>query len=448
MDDELVIVGGGIVGIFSALFLADKYKNIFLIENSERIGGLLNSKKFEDIEFDYGTHIVNETMIKEIDDILYAGLGEEWREFQTFNPGNITFGELYKDSSYPYLLNMGDGYEKGLVELLASKEKAYNLEVDLYSYLIKIFGVTYTNRVYRPIFKKLLNLELESLTTDVFKTFDVKRLIIGDDFLTNELKKSEIYDSKIAYPQYLTSSSLNKKYYPKFGKGIGLWIDFLNEKLKEKNVIVLTDTTVSDLQSIETSHNIKIKNLKTDIEEVISSKMIIWTAPFNNYLNVSNGKVNTPSLNFRNTLLMHFIFEKPFICENHYVTCWDNSFSFFRITLYPNVSQNKNVNKCTIEIFFDSAEELEKLTYEYILEELVKAKIIGKDNNVEKQYKEVLYRSFPIIDKNYMQNVRQNEEIINTMPNNIKFLGKGRGTSFFINSSILEAYNILKEEIK
>ncbi|MFJ7838525.1 NAD(P)-binding protein [Lysinibacillus sphaericus] len=447
MNDEVVIVGGGIVGIFSALFLADKYKNVTLIENSGKIGGLLNSKKFEDIEFDYGTHIVNETMIKEIDDILYADLGEEWREFQTFNPGNITFGELYKDSSYPYLLNMEDGYENGLVELLASKEKASNLEVDLYSYLIKIFGVTYTNSVYRPIFKKLLNLELESLTTDVFKTFDVKRLIIGDDFLTKELKKSEIYDSKIAYPQYQTGSSLNKKYYPKYGKGIGLWISFLNEKLREKNIRVLTDTSVTDLQSIKTSHNITIKNKKNDIEEVISPRMIVWTAPFNSYLNVSTGKVNTPALNFRNTLLMHFIFEKPFICENHYITCWDNSFSFFRITLYPNVSQNKNVNKCTIEIFFDSAEELKKLTYEYILEELVKAKIIGKDNDVEKQYKEVLYRSFPIIDKNYMQSVKQNEELINTLPNNIKFLGKGRGTSFFINSSILEAYNILKEEI-
>ncbi|MFF2178498.1 NAD(P)-binding protein [Lysinibacillus sp. NPDC058147] len=447
MDDEVVIVGGGIVGIFSALFLADKYKNIYLIENTDRVGGLLNSKEFEGIEFDYGTHIVNETMIKEIDDILYTDFGEEWREIQTFNPGNITFGELYKDSSYPYIINMEEGYENGLIELLSSKEKVSNLDQDLYSYLIKIFGTTYTNKVFRPIFKKLLNLELENLTTDVFKTFDVKRLIVGDEFLTKELKKSEIYDSKIAYPQYQTGSSLNKKYYPNNGEGIGLWIKFLTEKLKEKNVKVLTNTAAIDLLLQEESR-ITIKNFKNDITNVISPKLIVWTAPFNNFLNVTKEKVNMPSLNFRNTLLMHFIFEKPFISENHYITCWDNSFSFFRVTLYPNVSQNKDVNKCTIEIFFDSDEELEKLTFDFILQELIKAKIIGQDNIVEKQYKEVLYRSFPIIDKKYVQTVKQNEELINTIPNNIKFLGKGKGTSFFINTSILEAYDILKEDLK
>ena len=79
---NIIILGGGIPGIFSALYIAKKNPqyNVHLVESSEEIGGLYNS--FKDKEagiFDKGMHIIYETCIKEVDEIIRNCLPKnEW----------------------------------------------------------------------------------------------------------------------------------------------------------------------------------------------------------------------------------------------------------------------------------------------------------------------------------------------------------------------------------
>ena len=67
--DNIVIIGAGIPGIFSALYLSNLFprKSIHIIESSSKIGGLYNSIS-DPIggTFDKGMHIIYETCIKKL----------------------------------------------------------------------------------------------------------------------------------------------------------------------------------------------------------------------------------------------------------------------------------------------------------------------------------------------------------------------------------------------
>ena len=67
-----IVLGGGIAGLIIAKKLVKKgYKNILLIESSDRLGGLLKSDNYPGFGyFDYGTHYFTDTYGEEINSIL------------------------------------------------------------------------------------------------------------------------------------------------------------------------------------------------------------------------------------------------------------------------------------------------------------------------------------------------------------------------------------------
>lgn len=80
----LVIVGGGIVSIFSALYARKKFDRIIILEKSDKVGGLLASFQLGENNFDYGTHIPGFTGDIEIDNLLYGTdeeINKKWHRF-------------------------------------------------------------------------------------------------------------------------------------------------------------------------------------------------------------------------------------------------------------------------------------------------------------------------------------------------------------------------------
>ena len=64
-EREVIVVGGGISGLTSAVYLAKAGKDVLLIEKNEKCGGLFNSFEREGFRFDGGAKaVVNSGLIK------------------------------------------------------------------------------------------------------------------------------------------------------------------------------------------------------------------------------------------------------------------------------------------------------------------------------------------------------------------------------------------------
>ena len=97
---NIVIVGGGIAGLLSALMYAKSGAKVSLIENSGEIGGLLRSYVSPDgYSFDFGTHFLRETGLKELDKLLFGELCPlTWQSFNVLKNGNYFCGKLNEAS--------------------------------------------------------------------------------------------------------------------------------------------------------------------------------------------------------------------------------------------------------------------------------------------------------------------------------------------------------------
>lgn len=189
---NMVVVGGGIAGLVASLLLAKKGYKVDLIEKEEACGGLLRSFKNDDgITFDYGTHILSETMIRELDEILFPNLENEgWNQFEILKTGNYFKGNLYTKNQMIYAPFLEESlYQKGVLDLLQTEpitEQVHNLK----EYTERQFGHTFSQHIFAPLMRKLQGCELEQLHQDAHRLFGYTRLIIAGEHASRELKKS------------------------------------------------------------------------------------------------------------------------------------------------------------------------------------------------------------------------------------------------------------------
>ena len=71
-----VVVGGGVVGLLASYLATKNFENVFLVERSNEIGGLLGSFERNGVIYDYGTHVPALTGIDDLDEILYGPQSE------------------------------------------------------------------------------------------------------------------------------------------------------------------------------------------------------------------------------------------------------------------------------------------------------------------------------------------------------------------------------------
>ena len=71
-NKKIVVVGSGIAGITAAYFESKKGNSVTLVDSDEKAGGLLKSDFVNNRYFDYGTHILAETGIIQLDDFLFS----------------------------------------------------------------------------------------------------------------------------------------------------------------------------------------------------------------------------------------------------------------------------------------------------------------------------------------------------------------------------------------
>ena len=213
-SENIVIVGGGIPGIFSALYASKIYPecNIHLIEASNKIGGLYNSINNEKAgDFDKGMHIIYETCNDEIDSIIRNCLpDDEWIYLKGNKKdiaGNYYKGKLEINTPYLNINQVASNKKKEcLADLLTSFNKNPKSFIDCLNareYFESRFGNGLTEELFEPVIKKLWKKHSTLLHPSVTRINLMDRICIFSEEATNNLMKSEIIRSRIAYPNQM-----------------------------------------------------------------------------------------------------------------------------------------------------------------------------------------------------------------------------------------------------
>jgi len=444
-----VVVGGGIAGILSALLLKRDFDQVYLIEKQERIGGLLNSVQNEQgLWFDYGTHFLRDTGIQELDSILYRDVSEaDWHILDYLKAGNFFRSRLNESSHFPDIrLFPKRLYQKGIKELLDINEEAKEQSFHtLEEQLRAIYGNTLTKIFYGPVLRKFYRTELNELSPNAHMLFGLSRFLAFDPSVVAELKKSPLLDQKLAAHHFSEKQSGLKNYYPKEG-GIGRWIDQLKKRLDACGVSILTSQSVTHIEH----HDQRVESVTLENDQQLSCDLLTWTIPVMPFLKLSGTKLNQPVSPPRRLLtrIFHFAFDKPFLSDLYYVSCYDPKVKTYRVTLYPNIPSpaQRTSYHLTAEVLLEA--NTNDISSAEVRHELDIMGIVSRDSKVLYQREENISEGFPILTPKFMEDSTLVLEKAQKEFQNVFFLGKNAGTAFFMNDVLINVYRTIVEKME
>lgn len=442
--EKVAIVGGGIAGIVAALILADRVEKVYLIERESKFGGLLGSYLSDDgVYFDKGTHIISETGIAELDQLLYSKVDPDtWQTIDVLKPGNYFSGELYPWNQSIHAPSLPkEIYNQGVVDFLNTL--AFPMRTDfenLQDYSDYHYGETFTSSILGPVMKKLLDCDLRELTKTAHHIFGYNRLILGIKEVNIELKKNSRLESRLSFSTYLEGISPLKKFYPKHQKGIGLWVEGLIQEAQSKGVELITNAQIDQVSVID--HEIRSFQLKNG--QTIELDHLVWTIP-PIFLLQHLGYQSQYRPKMRKLMLFHLIFDQTFLVDNHYVYCNEPGFQTFRVTLYPNFASDCAHNKCTVEAFWDEAQP-ESECLAIMIDELQRMGIISEQAKLVSSHSERIYSGFPALTVDFVKENQRQHAFVDEQIKNITLLGKGNGNQFFMNEVLVHLYKELSAQ--
>lgn len=246
------------------------------------------------------------------------------------------------------------------------------------------------------------------------------RVVAANSDVSKELKKSSIFDSKFAYANYLDGGAVATHLYPKIG-GCGAWINALIKKYEHENGYLLTGKGIAEV-------NPRYCNATLNDGNKIVYKHLVWTAPIGLLAKLIFPQVQITIPNFVPTALYHFRLSNKPLCDCHYVYINDPNMKSFRVTLYPNITDDNNDCRVTIE----AIEKSSSINSSLILGELIKANLFSPNTTILSESFEFLPNGFPEIT---LLNLKENADVRNKIASydNILIGGRGGSDVFFMN---------------
>ena len=333
---SILIIGGGISGLYTAWKLSKKGYKITLIEQKKILGGLSGSIKHEGFKIDIGPHYVTfpkeSELVNEIKDLLG---NENIIEIPNIHKSYRTCFRGYISNHYPTLIETI--FENGSLfcihsfyDLIKTKCKNFSRKKDFKlasNYIISTYG----NFLYKTWFKPYL--------TFTFGETEPPLDVIKKRFPPISLQK--IFSSLRQHSQNSEFTKLQKEniesheyfhWYPKFG--MGAVIDAFQESILENGGNIINEATIS---SVEHSRIPKIIHYSKNNEQLeINADAIVYaTPPFvtkNWFEQKSSDKKSELKKNSALHGIMVFLFiNSPRVFDGWVITVYDTFLPFFRV---------------------------------------------------------------------------------------------------------------------
>ena len=435
-----IVVGGGIAGIVTAYYLLQKGKKVLLLEASNKLGGLLNSKNINDNYFDCGTHLLRETGIEHLDEFLYRGL--EVDRFEYLKTGSF-YKSLFTSNGFVSYYHLGlDVKENCFKELLEASKQHYPVAENLEQQLIQLFGKSYYKYIFKGIINKLFFKEASALLPDSHLLFGLGRLIAGNSEETNILKcENPIIDSLLGYHSYKQGISRLKSMYPKQG-GAGAWVTLLENKLIELDTLIIKNAKFKVSLLGDRVDEFNVQDKKFAIENLYCTVPPIFLY---NALGIEKPQI---AITQRLTsVIVDILYSGDYLTDLFYIQNYDPAFKSFRITLYDNYNKTQKsgkIKRLTVEFLFNN----EIISNEFIgyiaKDELVKMKVVDDITKLEIVNTSIIKGGFPIPTPQFKL---VSETLINELSHisNLTFFGKASGKNWFMNDVIQEIHNHFKK---
>lgn len=436
-----VVIGAGVAGIVAALLQAKKGRKVLLVEQSDSAGGLLKSFKSDEYLFDYGTHMLSETGLKELDDIIINDTVENgWNQFDFLKSGHFVNNTLCEKTQVidaktlkPEELILG-AYE--FINAASDRQSKYkNLAEQLTSY----FGSTFSQKLIIPAVEKLFHTPADILCQDTHHLFGLSRIQSFSNSSTTLLKKVSNFDDVLAFQSHKDGQTGLKYYYPCKG-GINLWVESLLKKFAALGGEIRYGQTISNIRCFK--ENVSSLNLN---EAQVKLDKLIWTAPvfFLIKLLAPRNKDNITPLTCLNTFLVHLVVDQAPKTDLFYYTNYQPEHKHFRVTLYSNLQQgirSKSEHRVTVEVFAKNGELNCPFDIAEIMQELFKCNIFEQSTNVLHSDIQLIKNSFPVLTNQFMSRQKEQVSFIKSNVENVELFGKARGDIFFMNDVLKDIF--------
>ena len=453
-ETHCIIVGGGLVGLFTANYLTSHFDKVTIVEQSDHCGGLMCSWHDEHgLAYDYGTHVPNLTRIDEIDEILFGpeqDRHQHWNLFESIFPIGHNGGQWNEGSSLLDARVLAkEDYHRGLGELLSLNPKKPSASNNLRQHLEATLGETFTDKLMEPVIQKLYGVHAEQLVaSSSVDYFGLSRVMVLDREITNKLRELPEFSAKLSchtHEDYYRwdNGRLNNFYlYPKHGKGVEYWIKTLEVEARKRGVEIVLNRTIT---AFHTDAQQAITQYTLDNEDTVRSvDQVIWTAPPAIARRLLGHSLEKNRSHYFTTTIFNQSYDRALLNQRSvYVWNWEAHHRSFRITLYPNLDPTTPESRISVEVL-STAEHCHELSHEQILAEMVEIGVVHPNANIIDRSTHHLHRTFPLPTRAHVEQSESHLQALESTPN-LLILGRYAGRKWFQSDVLIDAYQQLKQ---
>ena len=407
MSYDAIIIGAGPAGLTAAYELSHSDKKIIVLEKKNQVGGLAETKIFDDFKYDIGPHRFF-TKNEEVYDLFLKMLGKD--ALLVKRKTRILFEGKYFD--YP-LTPVNALFGLGLIESIKIGFSYINARVKSYLKLSKVEN--FEDWVVNSFGYKLYNNFFKNYTEKVWG-IDCKS--IGKDWAAQRIKglslSSAIKNAFFPNSKNKPKSLIDQFYYPKLGAGM-LWEKF-EEYLIHKGVVIEKKSEVLEINENDDFVEITVKDENENLNKYkckklfFSNPLLQFVKIYGNKENIPNNVINAASnLNYRHHISVHIAIDRKLFDDN-WIYIHSPDVKAARISDFTNFSINmapKNEYTITLEYFCFEDDDTWSMKNENLIDLGISElrKIFNKEFNVVHSEVTRNKNAYPVINSGYEKHI-------------------------------------------